>query len=48
MTSQRDIELSAERDEIVAIRYPARLRKLGVLKEITGDYTAFVGSAIRR
>ena len=40
---ERDIELSAERDEIVAIRYPRGCEKSGASKEITGDYTVFEG-----
>ena len=40
---ERDIELSAERDEIVAVRYPRGCEKSGAPKEITGDYTVFEG-----
>lgn len=41
---ERDIELSAQSDKFVAIRYPRGCEKSGAEKEISGDYTVFEGS----
>ena len=41
---ERDIELSAQSDKFVAIRYPRGCEKSGAEKEIPGDYTVFEGS----
>ncbi len=41
---ERDIELSAQSDKFVAIRYPRGCEKSGAEKEISGDYTVFKGS----
>ena len=41
---ERIIELSAQSDKFVAIRYPRGCEKSGAEKEISGDYTVFEGS----
>lgn len=41
---EMDIELSAQSDKFVAIRYPRGCEKSGAEKEISGDYTVFEGS----
>ena len=41
---ERNIELSAQSDKFVAIRYPRGCEKSGAEKEIPGDYTVFEGS----
>lgn len=41
---ERDIELSAQSDKFVAIRYPRGCEKSGAEKEISGNYTVFEGS----
>ena len=44
---ERDIELSAQSEKFVAIRYPRGCEKSGATKEISGDYTVFEGGGVK-
>ena len=44
---EMDIELSAQSEKFVAIRYPRGCEKAGAAKEISGDYTVFEGGGVK-